>query len=277
MNWKTKFAAGATILFTGTLILSTPTMADFSGPYDPANWTLTLSAGSNGFVDTTGAPVFIELWGSDNNTFSPQTTDYTAVITCDGNVRFDWIYATFDEDGSSFDPAGYLINGAFTQVTADGSFAIQNGNVFLGGLDIGDVFGWRVLATDDQLGPGAFTDLRGFAATCDISIDIKPGSDPNGVNPGSKGAIPVAILTTSTFDATVVDEQTLAFGPNGAAIFHEAGHVEDVDGDGDLDLLVHFKISETGIACGDTDATLTGQTFGGLLIMGTDFIKTAGC
>ena len=140
-----------------------------------------------------------------------------------------------------------------------------------------DPGGFGILGSTVAPGPDgtAITIIRNAVLT--VVIDIKPGSDPNGVNPGAKGSIPVAILTTSTFDATVVDDQTLAFGPNGAAIFHAAGHVEDVDGDGDLDLLVHFKTAETGIACGDTDATLAGQTFGGLLIMGTDFIKTAGC
>ena len=38
-----------------------------------------------------------------------------------------------------------------------------------------------------------------------ISIDIKLGSDTNPVNVGKPGAIPVAILTTPTFDASVVD------------------------------------------------------------------------
>jgi len=35
-----------------------------------------------------------------------------------------------------------------------------------------------------------------------VAIDIKPGSDPNAINPNSKGVIPVAILTTPEFDAT---------------------------------------------------------------------------
>ena len=117
------------------------------------------------------------------------------------------------------------------------------------------------------------------------SLDaVRAMSDPNGLNPRSKGVIPVAILTTSTadgdsidFDAWDVDPSTLAFGPNGAAITHAEGHPADVDLDGDLDMVVHFKTQETGIACGDTEATLTGQTFAGQAIEGTDSVKTAGC
>ena len=38
-----------------------------------------------------------------------------------------------------------------------------------------------------------------------VSIDIKPGSSPNRINPKSNGVIPVGILTTDAFDATTVD------------------------------------------------------------------------
>jgi len=109
------------------------------------------------------------------------------------------------------------------------------------------------------------------------AIDIKPGSDPNRINPKKKGVIPVAILTTDSFDAATVDETTVLFGPTGteAAPVHSA--LEDVDGDGDTDMILHFKTQDTGIRCGDTSASLTGETFSGQALEGSDSIKTVGC
>lgn len=105
-----------------------------------------------------------------------------------------------------------------------------------------------------------------------VEIDIKPGSDPNSINPNSKGRIPVAILGDAGFDATTVDPDTVAFGPDGASAVHSAS--EDVDGDGYLDMILHFKTQDTGIASGDTSASLTGETFDGQDIEGSDSIKT---
>jgi hypothetical protein len=53
--------------------------------------------------------------------------------------------------------------------------------------------------------------------------------------------------------------------------------LEDVDGDGDTDMILHFNTRDTGIQCGDTSASLTGETFSGQEIEGTDAITTVGC
>lgn len=113
--------------------------------------------------------------------------------------------------------------------------------------------------------------------TIPVAIDIKPNSFPNSINLKSKGNIPVAILTTDIFDATTVDETTVLFGATGteAALVHS--DIEDVDGDLDTDMILHFNTQDTDILCGDTSAFLTGETFGGQAIEGSDSIKTVGC
>jgi hypothetical protein len=113
-------------------------------------------------------------------------------------------------------------------------------------------------------------------STANVSIDIKPGSDPNPVNPKSKGVIPVAVLGSIDFDATQIDFSTVKFGLAEAPPAHD-GHVEDVNDDGFMDMMFHFKVQATGIVCGETEATLTGATFGGIQFNGTDAVKTVGC
>lgn len=110
-----------------------------------------------------------------------------------------------------------------------------------------------------------------------VDIDIKPGSFPNPINPSSRGVIPVAIATTDEFDAADVDPLSLDFGPGAAGETHGQGHLEDVDGDGDLDLMLHFDTSASGILCGQTTASLTGFTFTGRRISGSDSILTVDC
>jgi len=114
-----------------------------------------------------------------------------------------------------------------------------------------------------------------------VSIDIKPGSDPNSINcKNPKEVISVAILTTPIFDAATVDADTVRFSPNNAQEIHKdknnkaKRHIEDVDKDGDSDLVFHFKFADTGIQCGDTSATLTGKTIDGADIIGSDSIRT---
>lgn len=108
-------------------------------------------------------------------------------------------------------------------------------------------------------------------------IDIKPEGIPNSINPRSNGVIPVAILTNAEFNASSVDPSTVRFGATGseAPAVHSA--LEDVDRDGDADMILHFRTQDTRIVCGATIAFLTGRTFGGQAIQGSDSIVTRGC
>ena len=94
----------------------------------------------------------------------------------------------------------------------------------------------------------------------------------------------VAILSTNIadgdlvdFDALQVDQTTVAFGPDAATVKPRHVKVIDKDRDGDEDLIMRFKIRLTGISCGDTDATLMGETFAGDPFTGSDAIRPLPC
>jgi len=113
-----------------------------------------------------------------------------------------------------------------------------------------------------------------------VEIDIKPGSDPNSINPRSMGLVPVAILGSDSFDVFDVDVTTLAFGPGGAAPVHEEdgavpdGHYEDVNDDGFTDLVTHYVQKEALPAA--PEACLTGETLDGIPFEGCDSVRTPG-
>jgi hypothetical protein len=114
-----------------------------------------------------------------------------------------------------------------------------------------------------------------YASEITIDLDIKPGSDPNSINPSDEGVIPVAILGSDTFDVADVDATTLAFGPDGAAPAHCHGpHIEDVNADGLPDLMAHFQTEETGIEFGTLIACVEGVTLDGKPLNGCDAVRT---
>ena len=119
-------------------------------------------------------------------------------------------------------------------------------------------------------------EIRGFLVT-PVDISIKPGSGSSSpINPKSHGTIPVAILSTATFNAvTSIDPTTLTFGRTGteqSLAFCNTGG-EDVNGDGLLDLVCHFQTQSTGFQSGDTLGILIGKTFLGTPILGQDTIR----
>ncbi|MFC6672444.1 hypothetical protein ACFQDL_22030 [Marinobacterium aestuariivivens] len=108
-----------------------------------------------------------------------------------------------------------------------------------------------------------------------LSIDIKPGSDPNCVNTNDRGVIPVAILGSDTFDVNSVDVRSLVFA--GLAVREKVNEtpqcgMEDVNGDGFIDLVCQYADDTAYWAPNVEVATLTGLLLDGTEFDGTDSI-----
>lgn len=135
----------------------------------------------------------------------------------------------------------------------------------------GEVLEYSLTYTKEPLDP-ATIDPGQIA----VEIDIKPGSFPNPINTRTnKGKIPVAIFSTAQVDARSVDPATLSLsGSNPGASGVAQHHFEYVNDDDLLDLLVHFENSFDGIVSGDVWGFVTGSTFVGADIHGSDSVKT---
>ncbi len=111
------------------------------------------------------------------------------------------------------------------------------------------------------------------------TIDINPNKKPENVISLKKDKnIKVAIVGSETFDALQVDPSTIKFDSNKASPASPVRFKgQDYNRDGYPDLILTFKLNETGISCGDTQATLTGETYAGESIQGSDGFTVEPC
>jgi hypothetical protein len=132
---------------------------------------------------------------------------------------------------------------------------------------------------------------------CEPSLDVKPGSCPNPFNRSSHGVLPTAFLGTAYFDATTIDVTSIRLaradgiggdvapheGPPGPhSVFEDVGtpfdgepcDCHDLEGDGIIDLMMHFKTEDVvaDLLLDDLDAgALVELVVTGELLDGTGF------
>lgn len=105
-----------------------------------------------------------------------------------------------------------------------------------------------------------------------VDVDVKPGSEINRINVRSVGVIPVAVLTDPDFSADRIDLSTVTFGRAGTEAIPVQSALDDVDLDGDMDMVMTFRTQDTGLQAGDNLARLVGVTLEGRPFEGSDSV-----
>jgi hypothetical protein len=209
-----------------------------------------------------------------------------------------------DQISTDLPPGGYLLDTPTFVVTSgtesgdevecsvsSGSFSCPVGWVPVGGAA-------TITATITPLGPGVIGDTATVDSPAEdqdptndsgtfevetflgIDLDISPGKDVATVNVSKGGVIAIAILQTPDFNPNTIDVSTLCFGDaedpaqRDCTEAHGTVHVLDVDKDKDLDLMLHYEVSQTGIDLGDTEACLIGQLLASGGVYGCGAIRT---
>jgi hypothetical protein len=131
-----------------------------------------------------------------------------------------------------------------------------------------------------------------------VAVNIKPGSYPNSFSLKNKDAVPVAVLTTVAgeyakplaFDATTINALSARFGAcdivadgsGGGSEIHNIGHIEnafelnDKTKDKDLDMVLHFQLTATGLKLSDTQGCVKGTFTSGadtFTFFGSDSVR----
>jgi hypothetical protein len=125
--------------------------------------------------------------------------------------------------------------------------------------------------------PGNVRSDFGEVPEITVVIDIKPGDSRNSINLRSAGVVPVAILSSPGFDATTVNPGSIRLQRAGVKVGGQSGrylcHMEDVNGDGLLDLVCQVRTDQLDLEFGDWTCVLVAETYGGRDIRGEDSVR----
>jgi hypothetical protein len=132
-----------------------------------------------------------------------------------------------------------------------------------------EAVGDTIIVNDEPVEPG-----DSVTTILSDSLDIKPDGDPNCINETSNGRLTMAILASSEYDVTSIDESTIRLEDS---ILPIKSSFEDVNGDTIPDLVVQFLMEDLiGVLVDGAILTITAQTTDGQQISGADVIYFAG-
>lgn len=109
-----------------------------------------------------------------------------------------------------------------------------------------------------------------------IGVEVRPGDGTAAINPRSMGMLAVALLGEAEFDVAQVDPSSVLVSgvpvrllPNG----HFMAAIEDANGDGFMDLVVHVRVSDLDLVGEEVEILVTATTWSGTSLSGSDQVK----
>jgi PKD repeat protein len=211
--------------------------------------------------------------GPDASTTSGETYTLTGSFSDPGVNDAPWTYVVdwgfgSPTHGSTSDQSAPIVESI--QVCAAGSYTVE-------------------LAVTDKDGGTGTDALTLTVPYLGVQIDITPTDQPNPLNLRARGLLPVAVLSSATFDAAALDPATITLGDEVGADTPVArqnngryhARVEDVNGDGLMDLVVMFERTAL-VANGDLTPASSELVLRGFLqngctnVRGTDAVHVVG-
>jgi subtilisin family serine protease len=204
--------------------------------------------------------------GPDASIQSNETFHFSSTFSDPGAIDFQWVWVIAWGDGTS-------VAGS----TGAQSLPITSSRQFCAAQD----YTIRLTVNDKDGGSG-FDEMTLSVAYRAIAIRILPDGHPNPISLASRGRLTVAVLSTADFDARQLDPATVVLGDENGTDTPVArrnngtyfASVEDVDGDGRPDLVLHFEMPAL-VANGDLTRATTQLVLRGFLRDGCTNVRGA--
>lgn len=207
---------------------------EVSGP-EAGSWTAELFGAD---VAVGGEPVVVSTFAADPQNIRPTARIVASVgpagLTLDART--------------SVDPDGQVVGFDWYLATAASDEVLQGPVITVPWARLSEL-NVTLVVTDNK----GLTDFARLAMT---GIDVKPGSDVNPIQLKSTGVVPIALLSSATLDATTINASSLRAGPSQVPPARTS--MEDVNGDGRVDLMTHFPQGALGLVPTSTQLCVSG-------------------
>jgi len=196
------------------------------------------------------------------------------------------LVASFSDPGVRDNPWNWNIAWGIGAATT-GSTNVQGAITGSRQLCVAGTYNVVLSVTDKDGGIGSDA-VQVTVGYVNVGLDITPGTTPNPISLKNKGDLPVAILSSATFDAATLDVSSIRLGdeqgsdtPVSTQKGRYTSRLLDVNGDGRLDMVVSFSVpalvANGDVLMGTTSLTIRGAqgASGGSCVnfRGTDAIR----